>query len=237
MTTGRCKEPIVKRLICLTAALILALGAQTCRAQSDGAGEPDSLDKRLTDSLGADLLEGLDDLPLDSAADGAPAKPSDAKLLEQLGEGEDLGAESVDPLERIRRQMKAVQERIAQQETSASTQSLQERIVADLDELLKTTKSKCNNPGQGSSSGAPKPSGGQPPQPGQQPARDSTQRLGEQTVSAADAEAMEALVKRVWGHLPDRARQELQNASVEEFLPKYQQVIEEYFRRLAEQAP
>ncbi|MCA9269945.1 MAG: hypothetical protein KDA41_15800, partial [Planctomycetales bacterium] len=72
---------------------------------------------------------------------------------------------------------------------------------------------------------------------GQQPARNSTQRLGEQTVSAADAEAMEALVKRVWGHLPDRARQELQNASVEEFLPKYQQVIEEYFRRLAEQAP
>jgi hypothetical protein len=42
------------------------------------------------------------------------------------------------------------------------------------------------------------------------------------------------LLKAVWGHLPERVRQEVQNASVEQFLPKYEKLIEDYYKRLAE---
>jgi hypothetical protein len=34
--------------------------------------------------------------------------------------------------------------------------------------------------------------------------------------------------------LPERIRQQLQNAAVERFLPKYEDLIEAYYRRLAE---
>lgn len=210
-------------------------------------GEPaQTLDEQLLDDLGGDLLEGLDDVPLDPAFDDAEetADPDDRKLLDQL-EGEDIQPGGEDELTRIGRQMRLVERRIAEQEVSEKTQDLQQQIVADLEALIEQLKKRKQQSSPGSSSQAQKPKSSdvkQPDQPdaGQQkpsdkPASDSVERLGEQNPSLADTEAMQALVKRVWGHLPDRARQEMQNATVEEFLPKYQQVIEDYFRRLAEE--
>jgi hypothetical protein len=43
------------------------------------------------------------------------------------------------------------------------------------------------------------------------------------------------MLRRVWGDLPERERDEmLQLQPPEEFLPKYELLIEAYFRRLAE---
>ena len=42
------------------------------------------------------------------------------------------------------------------------------------------------------------------------------------------------LVRRFWGHLPDKLRDEMQSSLSEQFLPKYEQLIEDYYRRLAE---
>ena len=44
------------------------------------------------------------------------------------------------------------------------------------------------------------------------------------------------LLKEVWGHLPERVRRQMQSGSPEEVLPKYQKLIEEYYKRLAEDA-
>ena len=109
---------------------------------------------------------------------------------------------------------------------------------------LEQQKKQCNSSSsQSSSSGSPRinqpdqqPDQGQQ-NPGNSPAADSEERLGQQDAVAADEAALEALIKQVWGHLPDRARQEMQNATVEDFLPKYQQLIEDYYRRLAEEPP
>ena len=90
-------------------------------------------------------------------------------------------------------------------------------------------KPKVQQPDQQPDQGQQKPSN--------KPATDSTERLGQENAASSDAAALEALVKQVWGHLPDRARQEMQNATVEDFLPKYQQAIEDYYRRLAEEPP
>ncbi len=40
---------------------------------------------------------------------------------------------------------------------------------------------------------------------------------------------------RLWGQLPPRARQQILQPPVEEFPPKYETQIEDYFRRLAEE--
>ncbi|MFV2068611.1 MAG: hypothetical protein ACC645_16700, partial [Pirellulales bacterium] len=41
-------------------------------------------------------------------------------------------------------------------------------------------------------------------------------------------------VKEVWGHLPERMRQQLIQSASDQFLPKYQIPLESYFRRLSE---
>jgi hypothetical protein len=43
------------------------------------------------------------------------------------------------------------------------------------------------------------------------------------------------MLKRVWGHLPPRLREQLSSGMAEEFLPKYEKLIEEYYQRLVEE--
>jgi hypothetical protein len=224
----------------LLSAMLLASAAFAQQQGGDETPEP-STDEKLLDSLGGDLLEGLDDIPSEP---GDEADAADQPLLDQL-EGEDIGEEGENDLSRISRQMRVVEQRIAQQEVSEKTQGLQEQIVADLEALIK--KIQQNQKKQSSSSPKnSKPKNNEIKQPDKQPsdgqrtestkpATDSEDQLTERRTAAADAAAMEALVKRVWGHLPDRVREEMQNATEEEFLPKYQEVIEDYFRRLAEE--
>ncbi|UUO08069.1 hypothetical protein M4951_07060 [Blastopirellula sp. J2-11] len=66
-------------------------------------------------------------------------------------------------------------------------------------------------------------------------ANDSSDQVQDREYQLLPLEARGALIKEVWGQLPERVRQQLQNASVEKFLPKYERLTEEYFRRLAEQ--
>ena len=42
-------------------------------------------------------------------------------------------------------------------------------------------------------------------------------------------------MKAVWGHLPDKMKEEMQQAFKESDLPKYRPLIEQYFRAIAEQ--
>jgi hypothetical protein len=240
----------MKLSMLLIAAVLSFWASSVALAQqagnADKPAEP-SVDEKLLDSLGGDLLEGLDDIPTDPGFDQPDATdPSDKPLLDQL-EGEDIGAEGENDLSRISRQMKLVQERIARQEVSEKTQGLQKQIVADLDALIQQiqqqqkkqqgtpSNSKTQNPGGEVKQPGNQPNAGQPQQPNEKPSRDSEERLTERDANPVDAEAMQAMIKRVWGHLPDRVRQEMQNATVEEFLPKYQELIEDYFRRLAEE--
>ena len=46
---------------------------------------------------------------------------------------------------------------------------------------------------------------------------------------------MRAVIKRLWGELPERDRGKMLLSPGEEFPPKYELLIEEYFRRLSEE--
>jgi hypothetical protein len=65
-------------------------------------------------------------------------------------------------------------------------------------------------------------------------AEDSSEGLRERRNVMITPEEQDALIKEVWGNLPPHVRQQMSGSSVEGFLPKYEQLTQEYFRRLAE---
>ena len=88
---------------------------------------------------------------------------------------------------------------------------------------------------------------GQPPKPGQNPkpgkpgaagrtaARDSTDRLDSSSAKPVDKGEVNEMVKALWGHLPERSREQMLQSFSDEFLPKYELEIEQYYRRLSEE--
>ena len=203
----------------------------------------DSLDDLLLDDLDNQLLEGLSAPAAKSPPAPSPPSNLDRELLDQLGQGEDLGGESSDPFLVIGRQMRNAEELIGRRDASATTRRIQQEIVTDLDQLIEQMNKQCAG-GQSSSAGKPSPSPDKQGKPGSKagsgenrggskPARDSETRVGQSESSDARlAQVMETL-KQVWGHLPARVREQMQSGMAEEFLPKYERLIEQYYQRLA----
>ena len=161
-----------------------------------------------------------------------------------------LGAEKETdkPLLEIGRQMRQSEQRISHNDAGPETQGLQRQIVANLDRLIQQARqnAKSRSPGenQGQSVAQRTPEGTPPIQegpageqrPGSKPAVAGSKRpSGEGKDRKPDMDAMRAAVKRHWGELPEHARQQMRQWPVEEFPPKYEVLIEEYFRRLSEE--
>jgi len=53
----------------------------------------------------------------------------------------------------------------------------------------------------------------------------------------SDWKTMQSRMRRLWGELPQHAREQMLQSPAEEIPPKYERAIEEYFRRLAEEGP
>jgi hypothetical protein len=246
----------------------LAALAQTPPPEKEKTSQkqPSALDKQLLEDLGGDLLEGLDlppaakpkqpaggsaepeagkpegppqpgDSPKQAEPDGS--KPARIRLELEEGEDVDLRGQAANPLIELGRRMKDVERLIAERNTSAATQRMQEQIVADIALLIEKIRKQQKQPAGGSSRPRNRP--GQPRQdPGERestdPAEDSESRLGSASETKVEAREFENLLKEVWGHLPERVRQQMLSGTSEEVLPKYQKLIEAYYKRLAEDA-
>lgn len=192
----------------------------------------------------------LDDLPkatsktpaskaVSEKADGE--KPVIGKLPPQTPnspeeEGEDIGQESPSVrLERIGRQMASVEQRLRAGDSTRSTQALQDRIVGELDGFLKQASkpSSAKSPKKPESGNQADASGGGNLKPKDEPSEKSKSNDGS-TSSGNEKTARPDLTKEVWGELPPQVREQLLNALPEKFLPAYETLIEEYYRRLAE---
>lgn len=236
------------------AAILLSIVSASICGAAPKEGEkkkPSSLDDQLLDDLGGELLEGLEGLPKESGDDaekptdgdgGPPETTTDQRLLDQLIGGEDveLGGAPKDPFVRLGQRMRRAGRMIGEGETSQPTQQLQREIVDEIALLIeKLKKQKKQSSKQSSQQGRPKP-GPRKREPGDQPsnkpAEDSEDRVGESSEVVVETPEMQDFIREVWGHLPERVRQQMQNASVERFLPKYEKLIEEYYKRLAEDA-
>jgi hypothetical protein len=225
--------------------------AQDTELGGEGAREADSLDQQLLDSLEGDLLKGLPKLPEPSPPQASPrddrADPAGGgdQSLRQTS-GEDLGQETDDPLQSIGRRMRRAEDLLAQRETAESTQALQREILDDLQRMIERLQQQCQG---GQNSNSPSPAGKPSQKPGQanrqgsgensgtnKPSPDSTERVGAANRDGAEWERMQRALKQVWGHLPERVRQQMQSGMGEEFLPKYEDLIGQYYLRLAEDA-
>lgn len=64
--------------------------------------------------------------------------------------------------------------------------------------------------------------------------QDSSDKVRDGKVLAISPEEQDALIKKAWGNLPPHLRKQISNSSMERFLPKYERLTQEYFRKLAE---
>ncbi|MBN2291115.1 MAG: hypothetical protein JXM70_01745 [Pirellulales bacterium] len=159
-------------------------------------------------------------------------------------------AESKDnPLVSIARQMRDVERRIVNTDSGRATQKTQQQIVSQLDMLIEQAKKSCcggGKPGQKQCKGGTgerkkvaqgkKPSKsnstGKGSKPGQSTANAAVEK--QDSPNRTDMEQMQALQKRLWGELPEREREQMLQYMVEQFLPEYEKMIEEYYKRLSE---
>ena len=240
-------RPAVAALWCLfLAAIVIAPGfVSVVRAQS-----PRSIDDELLDDLQSDPIDEYDRELFGPADRPTPGEePPDAQrqeqLLRQLGDA--AIAEDENPLLTIARRMQNVEGNLDRHQCGPSTQTEQGQIVADLDALIEQARKACK---KGMSSGQPSqqissrtPIGQAKPKagtgngkPGRQPATDSNRRpRGNGTAQKVDMGQMRRLIKRLWGELPQHQREQMLQLPIEQFLPKHELLIEEYFRRLSQE--
>ncbi|MEK6237779.1 MAG: hypothetical protein N2C14_23970 [Planctomycetales bacterium] len=217
-----------------------------------GGSLDDELFKELTDGLGLDdVVPAADETA--GKSEPQPAKDElDRSLLEELKTDAEPDGDS-HPFSQIARQMQRVESLISEGDAGDETQGVQREILGQLTELLKQAQkqcAQCQKPGQPQDSqqsrrsSVPKPGqpkGGQP-KPQQDSQQDNQPKQGEEAtdrVEQADPEAAELdhevtdLVRAVWGHLPEREREVLVQLFNEKYLPQYQQLIKQYYSRLA----
>lgn len=233
-------------------ALVFGLGSSVMAAPKSTESKPV---EDLGDALLGDLLKPSDSS--DGEGDAPAKQPSLLPGIDQLRklldppakqpEGEDLGKSSQSPLVTISNRMVHAKQLIAKQTLTGETQDVQQAIVSDIDKLIEQLNKKCKScsksgqcdkPGQKTQASKPKPGQGK-----QQAKSTSATQAAQQSKASADgtkdAQPGDAadvdLVKKLWGQLPEKMREQLLQSSSDEFLPKYREELEEYFRRLSQQ--
>ena len=152
-------------------------------------------------------------------------------MLDPFAEGSDIGQQN--PLARIGRQMLRVEQLLGQRAVSVETQQTQRQIVDQLDELIDALAASQQAQKQrktGSSSQGDQ----QPAKSGREAARNASGQPDESGSDAQQTTVVQGAVGEFWGHLPERFRRQMRSAEAVEFLPKYRKLIEDYYKRLAE---
>ena len=236
------------RWLVVTAAIFAATACSASVKEEDR--QRSSIDDELIENLGVNPLEDIDRELFDwdwrqRGDEGLPDEDLHDRWRRELGEA--AVAEDGNPLVGIAQRMRETGRQIGRHESGPPTQTAQEQIVADLDALIRQARKACGKcspsdkqaqgvrsrrsiapPGAKQCDGNGKPgdgsgTAGQRRSPGRGDAR------------KVDMGQMEQLIKRLWGELPPSQREQMLQRPIEEFLPKYEWLTEEYFRRLSEE--
>lgn len=233
----------IRRALIVWGCLAVLPAAVNLRA-ADENGEsklkaPSSLDEQLLEGLNDALL---DDKPTREAA-SSEQKPSrstgesalDEELLRDLG-GE--GGPSPDPLVGIGRRMRTVESRLTEQRLDNQTRQMQQKILDDLAALMQECKKQCQGGGSGKPGSKPGKSGNGSQggsSPAGEPPSDSSAKLRDRKTERGESGTPINAMKESWGNLPEHARKHLSNVNTDVFLPKYELMLEKYFKRLGEE--
>jgi hypothetical protein len=154
--------------------------------------------------------------------------------------------ENPEPLVEIARQMRDVQHRMGQTDCGEATQRIQRQIVADLDGLIQqigrrvgrgssiASQPQPSVPRSSAAPSGPKP-GSTAQKPNSKPATTSSRPPSDSRTGKSEAAETRVLMKRLWGVLPKHAREQMLQLPAEEFPPKYELQIEDYFQRLSDE--
>lgn len=239
---------MLRSLIHVAVCVVVWLTTATASAQAPPGVSAASSDE----SLGSRLMEGLPVGPSLPATDTSQGRgrvaPGDGAGTTGLADdaGEDIGGES-GPLLLVRAQygMRTAQALLRVSGDVDQTGRVQEEVVSELDRLIDELSKQCRScaacqgscekPGAARRSPQAGAAGNVKPGRGTAPARDSTDRLDRARAEPVDAADIEVLLKSVWGHLPERVREQMLETYSDGFLPQYELELEKYYRRLAEE--
>ena len=211
-----------------------------------------------TESLGAQLLDDL------SPGGQRPVAPRQSEHEPKTAHDQPQGAISPaqgfgvgsnaasQPLVRVQRGMQSAEALLVQPGADAKADgvrlagTVQQEVLSELDELIAQLSKQCQCQGQcnGGQCNGDKPCdkpGQKPGKPGaakgsgKSAAHDSTDRLDRTTAKPVDKGEVDEIVKSLWGQLPQRSREQMRQSFSDEFLPKYEIEIEQYYRRLSEE--
>ena len=172
-----------------------------------------------------------------------------------------------DQLTKIVDSMRGIETRLKDRETGTETQSAQQAVLDQLDQLLNmppestpppdggggggSNQQNNNPPPQGKSSSKPRSSpndrnrpAGDPSQMRPKPAgqtgekdrtnaRDSEERTGPNRAATNPAAKRQRLEVEVWGHLPEKLREQLLSSYGEKMLPQYEDAVRKFYDELA----
>ena len=223
-----------------------AIAAPPTAKPSENRSDGKSLDDALLEDLDNELLEGAGDLKNRPAEKNSSQRPADSRGPD--GQDDGMPSSDDDPLQSIGQEMRSVESLIPQAAKRPDAEQLQERIIMDLAQLIEQAqqqraqqqaaqakKGKQQTNKRQSVQQSKPMGGGKPGKDSSQPAKDSTDRLGKSEDARPDPEALRGMMKDTWGHLPARAREQMLQNSPERFLPRYEIMLERYYKRLAEQ--
>lgn len=185
------------------------------------------------------LLESL--LP-----DGAACDYPDAP--ERVVEGarwllRELRGEGLGPLLELAKRMETIERMIRRSETGQPTRKRQEEVILTLDKLIELMREKEQS-GGGKGQGQGQGKGGQQPGPGgptpggtQQPGgpAQQSQLPGGPSREGPLAEGRRDPTGEEWGNLRDAEREEAAQFLRERFPARYREILERYYRALAEE--
>jgi hypothetical protein len=176
---------------------------------------------RLTidDERAAELLKRL---PGDEADSLGPARDWVVAALAR-----ELKVKS-EPLPTVARRMKDVQRRLALEEPGKPTQEQQQKILNELDELIKKLEEQRKQQQQMAAASQ----GGS----GADPGRAAEESMPSELKGEGNVDRKRLVAGDAWGSLPPAERERLTQAITRDFPPHYRGLIEDYFRTLAAEA-
>jgi len=241
------KKRLLGCMACHARACVILVVATsgTAWATQPASKEAGLQEKMPPKSVEDELFQGLDQLPGTgkerpgkSSADQGPEVDRDRQR--RLTQGEDVGQESErNSWLRIGASMENVQGRLAVGDLGRETQQLQKMISQDLADLMKQLRQQSGSSSFRPGAGAAASAGIQDsddPSSSPKPATDSSERVGQGNAEPVEAGEAAATMEELWGYLPARVQAQLRGAAADQFLPKYERLLEAFYRRLAEQA-
>lgn len=202
-----------------------------------------------------DLLDLSPPPPAETSPDSSPSPTGDAPQATDAVQEKLDGKQLAEALDRAVADMGRVAQRLGDgDDPGLDTQRLQEEILRRLDQLVEAAEQQQSSSSSGSGSGSSSNQDSSAQNAGQSTPAGQEPGAGQQTGSAATAAGENPggfspgqvgpidpgqgaidEVRREWGALPPRLRDELTNGLDEAYSPVYRQLTEAFYRRLAEE--